>query len=66
LAGKKADDEALHNYAKNLFAEFSEIFIGHEILREEILDFLAVLKILNYKFSSKHPKISQIISGLPK
>ncbi len=63
---KKADYEALHNYAKNLFAEFSEIFIGPETLREEILDFLAILKILNYKFSAKHPKISQIISGLPK
>jgi len=63
---KKADYEALHNYAKNLFAQFSEIFSGPKVLREEILDFLMILKILNYKFSAKHPKISQIISNLPK
>jgi len=63
---KKADYEVLHNYAKNLFVQFSEIFTGPETLREEILDFLAILKILNYKFSAKHPKIFQLISELPR
>ena len=61
-----ADKEILENYAKNLFSELGEIFIGPEILREEILDFLIILKLLNYKFTSQHPLISQMILSLPK
>ncbi len=63
---EKADYEILHNYAKNLFEELSEIFTGPETLREEILDFLTILKVLNYKFAVRHPTISQIILQLPK
>jgi len=63
---QKADYEVLNNYAKNLFQQFSEIFIGPETLREEILDFLSILKILNYKFVIKHPIISKMILELPK
>jgi len=63
---KGADYEILNNYTKNLLKEAAEILIGPETLREEILDFLAILKILNYKFLTKHPLISKIISNLPK
>jgi len=63
---KKADYEILNNFAKNLLREAAEILIGPETLREEILDFLTILKILNYKFLSQHPKIAKIISGLPR
>jgi len=63
---KRADSETLNNYAKNLFSELAEIFTGPETLREEILDFLTILKLLNYKFTSQHPVISQIILKLPK
>ena len=63
---KRADYEILNNYAKNLFKELSEIFTGPETLREEILDFLIILKLLRYKFITKHPTISQIILQLPK
>jgi len=62
----KADYEVLHKFAKNLLPEAAEILIGPETLREEILDFLAILKILNYKFLSQQPKISEIILNLPK
>jgi len=62
----KADYEIINNYIKNLFEEFAEIFIGPETLREEILDFLTILKLLNYKFAVQHPAISKIISQLPK
>jgi Zn-finger nucleic acid-binding protein len=62
----KADNEILDNYAGNLFKEAKEIFTGPETLREEINDFLVVLKIMNYKFSAKHPVISKIISSLPR
>jgi len=63
---KKADYEILNNYAKNLFQQFGEIFIGPETLREEILDFLTILKLLNYKFTAQHPIISRIILELPR
>jgi len=63
---EKADYEVMNNYAKNLFEEFSEIFIGPEALREEILDFLTILKLLNYKFAAEHPIVSKLISQLPR
>ncbi|GAH99064.1 unnamed protein product, partial [marine sediment metagenome] len=63
---KRADYEILNNYAKNLFRELSEIFTGPETLREEILDFLTILKLLRYKFATQHPAISKIILQLPK
>jgi len=62
----KADYEILHNYLKNLKEEFGEIFSGPETLREEFLDFLAILKLLNYKFAVQYPIITRIISQLPK
>jgi len=63
---QKAGYEILHNYAENLVQEFREIFTGPETLKEEILDFLTVLKLLNYKFAVQHPNIAKIISQLPK
>ncbi|MBM3250928.1 MAG: hypothetical protein FJZ07_01700 [Candidatus Nealsonbacteria bacterium] len=63
---KKADYEVLNNYVKNLFLEFAEIFTGPETIREEILDFLTILKLLNYKFTTQYPAISKIILQLPK
>lgn len=62
----KADYEVLNNYAKNLFEQLAEIFIGPETLRDEILDFLTILKLLNYKFATQHPVISRLILYLPK
>jgi len=63
---KKADSEILNHYLKNLREEFWEIFTGPETLREEIDDFLTILKFLNYKFIVQHQTIAKIISGLPK
>ena len=63
---ESADYEVLHKYAKDLFEEAAEVFIGPETLREEILDFIAVLKLLKYKFAVRHPEITKTISHLPK
>ena len=63
---QKADYEVLNNYTKNLFQQLAEVFSGPESLREEILDFLAILKLLNYKFTAQHLAISKIILELPK
>jgi len=63
---EKANYEILNNYLKNLLKEAAEVFTGPETFKEEILDFLTILKILNYKFVTQHPVISRIISQLPK
>jgi len=63
---EKSDYEVLHNYSENLIKEFGEIFSGPEPLKEEIADFLTILKIFNYKFLTRFPTISRIILDLPK
>ncbi|TSC55576.1 MAG: hypothetical protein Greene041639_572 [Parcubacteria group bacterium Greene0416_39] len=63
---EKGDHEALYHYLKNLREETWEVFAGPEMLKEEILDVLAILKMLRYKFLVQHPTISQIISLLPR
>ncbi len=63
---KKGHYEVLNNYAKNLIKEFWEVFTGPETFREEISDFLTILKVLNYKFAIQHPNITKIISNLPR
>jgi len=65
LKGQK-DYQVLKKYTKNLFQEAKEIFTGPETLREEILDFLAILKILKYKLIAQYPDLFKIISSLPK
>ena len=62
----KANCEILNNYTKNLFKELIEIVSGPETIKEEILDFLTILKLLNYKFAVRYPKLSDIILRLPK
>jgi Zn-finger nucleic acid-binding protein len=63
---KRADYEILNNYTKNLVKEFWEVFTGPETFKEEVSDFLTILKLLNYKFATQHPYLSQIISNLPR
>lgn len=63
---EKADYEVLYHFSKNLKEEFWEIFLGPETLRQELLDYLALLKLLNYKFSVQHPYLAKLISYLPR
>ena len=63
---KRADKEVLSHYLKNLKEELWEIFSGPETFREEIDDFLMILKLLNYKFAVQYPSITKIISNLPR
>lgn len=62
----KADYEILNKYAKNLFKQGAEIFTGPETLREEILDFITILKLLNYKLLAQHPFLFRLISHMPR
>ncbi len=63
---QRKDYEIFNNFIKKIAEEFWEIFVGPEPLREEILDFLKVLKLLSYKFAAQHPFIFQMISRLPR
>lgn len=62
---EKEDYEVLNNYSKNLIREFWEIFSGPESFREEVVDFIIILKLFNYKFVEKYPYISNLLSNLP-
>jgi len=63
---EKGHQEVMHRYAQNLLQELWEVFSGPEMLHEEILDLLAVLKILRYKFAAQHPVLSRLMLSLPR
>lgn len=63
---EKQEHEVLYHYLKNIKEEIWEIFSGPEMLKEEVFDLLAILKLLQYKFLVQHPKIAAIISALPQ
>jgi len=62
----KSDYEILHNYAKNLVVQLWEVFSGPEGFRSELLDFLMLSKLFNYKFTTQHPHLNELIEELPK
>lgn len=62
----KADYEILHHYTKNLISELWEIFAGPEKFREELIDFLTLLKLFNYKFVIQHPLLTSLIENMQK
>ena len=62
----KAKLEILENYFRNFIEEITEIFVGPDTLKEEILDLLAILKVLNYKFAVQLPTLTKIILDMPK
>ncbi|HEX9721717.1 MAG TPA: zf-TFIIB domain-containing protein [Candidatus Paceibacterota bacterium] len=63
---EKGHHEVMHRYAQNLFGELWEVFSGPEMLRDEVLDFLTIVKLLRYKFAVQHPAISRFLLALPR
>ena len=63
---RKSDYEILHHYSKNLILELWEVFAGPERFREELADFLILLKLLNYKFVVQHPILYKLIENAQK
>lgn len=63
---EKADYEVLHHYTKNLIQQLWEVFSGPKALRQELSDFLMILKLLNYKFLVQHPHLEKMIEKMPK
>jgi Zn-finger nucleic acid-binding protein len=62
----KSDYEILNHYTKNLVLELWEVFSGPETFREELEDFLTLLKLFNYKFITQHSHLEGLINDLPK
>ena len=62
----KADYELLYKYVKNFISELWEVFSGPEKFREELADFLMVLKLFNYKFVTQHPFLNKLIENSQK
>jgi uncharacterized protein len=63
---QKSDYEILHHYTKNLVKELWEVFSGPETFREELEDFLTLLKLFAYKFETQHQHLNSLIEELPK
>lgn len=63
---KKADYEILHRYTKNLALQLWEVFAGPKKFREELFDFLMLVKLLNYKFVVQHPFLNSLIENSQK
>lgn len=63
---RKSDYEVLNKYTENLAQEMWEVFNGPEKFREELGDFLMLLKLFNYKFVTQYPNFSDLIGNLPK
>jgi Zn-finger nucleic acid-binding protein len=63
---ERADKEVLGHYLKNLREQAWEVFSGPETLREEIDDFLTIVKLFTYKFTTQHQIITRIIANLPR
>lgn len=63
---EKKQKEIIENYTASLLGEAKEVFTGPETFRSELKDFLAVLKLMDYKFIAQYPRIVDIIIALPK
>ncbi len=63
---RKYDYEILHRYTKNLVLQLWEVFAGPKKFREELEDFLMLLKLFNYKFVVQHPFLNTLIENSQK
>jgi Zn-finger nucleic acid-binding protein len=63
---RKHDYEILYRYSVNLARELWEVFTGPEKFRDELADFLMILKLFNYKFVVQHPFLNSWIENSQK
>jgi uncharacterized protein len=63
---RKSDYEILHHYTQNFVKELWEVFAGPEKFREELADFMMLLKLCNYKFVVQHPFLNSWIENSQK
>jgi len=62
----KSDYEILHHYTKNLVVQLWEVFAGPQEFRQELSDFLTLLKLFNYKFVVQYPLLNKLIENSQK
>ncbi len=62
----KGQYEILHHYGEVLAEEAWEMFSGPKGQKEELADFLAVLKLLRYKFLAQWNAFSRSLMNIPK
>jgi len=63
----KSDYEILNHYAKNLVVQLWEVFSGPATFREELEDFLTLIKLFAYKFETQYSHLNKLIEeDLPK
>ena len=60
----KSDYEVLNHYTKNLVVQLWEVFSGPKHFREELSDFLTLMKLFSYKFEAQHPHLTELIEEL--
>jgi Zn-finger nucleic acid-binding protein len=63
---RKSDYEILRRYTQNAVKELWEVFTGPEKFREELEDFLMLLKLFNYKFVVQHQWLNKLIENAQK
>jgi len=61
---KKGKYEIMHEFGEVFLEEGWEVLGGPEGLKEEVLDFIVVLKLLQYKLLIQHPYISALMIAL--
>lgn len=62
----KSDYELLNRYIKNIVIGLWEVFTGPQAFREELGDFLMLLKLFKYKFEAQHPHMESLIANFSK
>lgn len=62
----KSDYEILNHFTENAAKELWEVFTGPEGFRQELNDFLMLMKLFNYKFIIQHPHLNSLIENAQK
>lgn len=62
----KNKKELMDNYGRILAQEAWEVFSGPKEAREELIDLISVLKVIQYKFASQNDWITKFLMSLPR
>ena len=62
----KNKKELMANYGKILTQEAWEVFSGPKETREELIDLISVLKVIQYKFASQNDWLEKFLMSLPR
>ena len=63
---EKVDKETIPEYLKDLEHEVAELIVHPSKIAIEARHILILMKLIDYRFMSQHPRLAEIVSGLPK